>query len=808
MAMNHNKVVLFITFWLCLLLPVSGNASEGAAKKPDGKKPEKNSKFKTYSGVITEEAKTEKGIFTVHMVDDKVYYEISPKVCGKEFLWVASAAKTQTGYGYGGSPVAQKVVRWERKGDNILLRQVTYKIQAKKGSAEAIAVKASNLPAVLASYKILCFSGEEENTGNPVIEVTKLFTGDLEEFSPKRMLDAASIDSKRSFIDWVKSFPKNIETRVLLTFRPKPQAPGQPFSRGRNDKSISLELHHSMVMLPEKPMMPRFLDKRVGYFNQVYQDYSGGNLQKVNQVAVIQRFRLEKKDPQAALSEPITPIVFYIGREVPEKYRPWVKSGIEAWNVAFEQAGFRNAIVGKYAPGLKEDPRWDPEDARYASIRWFASTVLNARGPRISDPRSGEILDSDIQLHHNVLKLVRDWYFTQASPNDPKAQKLPFSDELMGKMLEFVVTHEVGHAIGLHHNFKASSGMTVSQVRDRAFTAKYSHTPSIMDYGRFNYVAQPGDGANLIPFISSYDKFAIEWGYRPFPSAKTPEAERPFLNEIAARQLNDPKLRFGISPITGPVSAGDHTIQAEDLSSDAIEATGLGLKNLERIMGFLVEGTSRSGENYDELAGMYNEVLTQLRMEMGHVAHMVGSIEVHNKVHGMEGDFYTPLDVAKQKAAVAFLQENIFKFPRFFLQKDLLKRIGMHDINKRVGEIHNRLLSALLSSDRADRISDLEASGYDTYRVSQMVGDLSKGIFSEFSQGNSKVGPLRRNLQRMFVKKLLDNLDNDKVNGDLKAASHFQLAALAKTLNGYSSEDRTTEAHVSNLYEKIQRELN
>jgi hypothetical protein len=775
-------------------------AKEVKAKKEKGKK---KNKFKEYDEVITKEAKTKKGIITTHMVDENLYYEIPAKVIGKEFLWVTQLSKAQTGFGYSGTPTAKRVVRWERHGDKVLLRDIKYQLHAKEGTPEAIVVKASSIPAVIGSYKIVCFAKDK----TPVVDVTKLFTGDVPEFSPKRRLNAAAIDKNRTFITSVKAFPLNVEVRVLATYKPKPPKPvtgaARFFRRGPQANTISVEVHHSMVKLPDKPAMARLADKRVGYFGHTFEDYSGKDQQKVDQVSVIHRFRLEKKYPGAKLSEPKKPIVFYVGRGVPEKYKPYVKQGIDDWQGAFEQAGFKKAIIGKYAPSAEEDPDWDAEDARYSTIRWLPSTIKNAMGPHVVDPRSGETLEADVLMYHNVLHLLRDWFYVQASPNLPGAQKLPLSDELMGKLLRNVVSHEVGHSLGLRHNFKASSGVTIKQLRDPVFTEKNGHTPSIMDYARFNYVAQPGDGAVLIPRIGPYDRFAIEWGYKQFPGIKDPQDEKPFLNKIAARQLTDPLLRFGSGRGIGPEGGSDHTAQTEDLGSDAIEATRLGLKNLKRIMGYLVEGTSKEGEDYTELKNMYDMLIFQYTLEIGHVARLVGGVENHNKVYGMKGDVFTPLDVPKQEAAVKFLIERCFSVPGFLLDRDLIKRLGMHDISKQIGNAQSRMLRILLNSQRAALIGDIEASGYKTYPVFKLVGDITAGIFSEMSKSGAKIGVLRRNLQRTYTEMLTDNLVKKDVNGDLRAASRFHLKQLAEKLKVYSAGNDITRSHVMDLLEQI-----
>jgi hypothetical protein len=794
-----NKRIILI---IAVILSLCMTAAAKDKVKTDPKEKEEP-KIKSYEEIITKDAKTFKGVFTVHRVDEKIYYEIPDEMLGKEFLWVTQLSKAQTGFGFSGMPKGNRVVRWERFGKNILLRDIKYQIHAKEGSPEYGVVKAASFPAVIASYKIACSSAD----GTPVIDVTDLFVGDVPEFSVKKMLDAASHDKNRTFITSVKVFPINIETCVLATFTPKPPTPLKPGERpGRQrptEDSISVEVHHSMVKLPDTPMMPRIADVRVGYFGHTYEEYSGPDGQQVDKISLIHRFRLEKKDPNAELSEPVKPIVFYVGRGIPEKYKPYVKQGIEDWIPAFEQAGFKNAIIGKYAPTEAEAPDWDAEDARYSSIRWLPSTIENAYGPHVADPRSGETLEADVLIFHNVLKLARDWFFVQASPNDPAGQKLPLPEELMGKLIRYIVAHEVGHTLGLRHNYKASSTVPVEKVRDAEFTETYGHTPSIMDYARFNYIAQPGDGASLIPRIGPYDRFAIEWGYKPFPGVKEPADEKPFLNKIAARQLTDPLVRFGGGGESGTVGRGDYTSQAEDLGDNAIEATRLGLKNLELIMEYIVPGTSKEGEDYRELKNMYNSLLIQFGLEMGHVANMVGGVEVLNKVYGMGGDVFSPLEASKQKAAVQFLQNNCFRLPSFLPGKDVIKCLGMHDITTQILNVQKRILNALLDPLRVNRIGDIEAAGYKTYPIFDLIGDLTNGIFSEISGNAPGIGIFRRNLQRAYVELLIDNILKPGINGDLRAASRFHLDRLAKKLGTYTAGNGTARSHVRDLHERI-----
>ena len=665
-----------------------GPATKGAFQKRVAKGAggsTKQGQIKNYDDVITNEAKSEKGLFMVHRLEDKIFYEIPTDVLGKELLWVTQIEKTGIGSGYGGTPVGEHVVRWEQRNEDILLREVKYDIRADTKDPIQNAVKASSVEPIIAVLPIKAYGKDK----TPVIEVTEIFTGDLPEFSAGRRLGGGSADRSKTFIEGVKAFPENIETKVLLTYRrgaggagaglptPTPSPDPDPTPRrrpgagggGGAQGAVTVLVHHSMVKLPDEPMRPRKADDRIGFFTESFQDYGDIRNHQVEDVKYITRWRLEKKDPDAEVSEPKKPIVYYIGREVPDKLRPFIKKGVESWQAAFEKAGFKNAIVAKDAPTFREDPYWDAEDARYSTIRWLPSTTENAMGPHVHDPRTGEILEADIQMYHNVLKLARDWYFIQASPNDPKAQTLPLPDDLIGELLTYVVAHEVGHTLGFPHNMKASSAFTVAQLRDPKFTAENGTEASIMDYGRFNYAAQPGAGARLIPKLGPYDFFAVEWGYKQFKGRPSYDDEKPKLDEIASRQVKDPTLRFG-SP-----NGSDPSSQTEDLGSDPVAATELGLKNIDRVAAYLVKATSKKGEDYDQLQNMYSQLIAQRNRELSHVTAMIGG-SVENNVWFGEGDRrYNAVPGEEQKKAIAFLNAHAFTTPTTLLNADILRRL-------------------------------------------------------------------------------------------------------------------------------------
>ncbi|HXJ59819.1 MAG TPA: zinc-dependent metalloprotease [Verrucomicrobiae bacterium] len=784
----------------------SGGTGAGAEAKPaDEKKPDP---IKPYEKVITKEAKTIRGLFAVHRIDEKIYYEIPTNELGKEFLWVSQIEKTQAGFGYGGgTQLGDRVVRWELHNKDILLRDVKYSIRAEANDSIRRAVEATSLEPVIRKFPVAAWGTNKA----AVIEVSDLFLGDLAEFSAKSRVGAQGADKARSFLDGVKAFPDNIETKVLMTYSlsggPGAFSTNAPLPLTRRDPSqsaVSVLLHHSMVRLPEQPMHPRRHDARVGFFNVAFEDYGTAEHQ-VEQIRYITRWRLEKTDPTAEKSEPKKPIVFYVGRGVPEKWRPWIKKGVEAWQPAFEAIGFQNAIVAKDAPSVEEDPDWDAEDARYSTLQWLPSTIENAQGPHVHDPRTGEILEADILIYHNILKLQRDWYFTQVSPLDPRAQTMPLPDELMGELLAYVVTHEVGHSLGFPHNMKASSSYTVEQLRDPQFTSKYGVEASIMDYGRFNYVAQPGDGARLIPILGPYDYFALEWGYKEFPNATNYAQEKKLLDVISARQVYDPKLRFG-----DPNPSVDPTQQTEDLGSDPVRATELGLKNLDRIMGFLVKASCKEGEDYELLQDLYSQTIAQRDRELGHVANVVGGVVMNNLWFGHADKVYTPVPSERQRAAVRFLSQNAFQTPTNLLPADILQRLEPGGAADRLISSQRRLLSVLLDDNRNRRMAEnAPRTEGGPYVSADLLRDLHDGICGEFDAAPTQVDLYRRNLQRVFVELLGTQANRTDTGSDLPAAARAELRRLLDLVKKSvdNAKDPVTRAHLEDLSARIDRAL-
>ncbi len=804
-----------------------------------------------YSEVITSKAKTIKGLFTIHFLDDKYYFEIPDSVIGREILVVnrisKSAAGSRAGFlGYAGDEIGKNVISFEKGQNNkIFIRSISYQESARDSAGMFESVRNSNLQPIVAAFDVKAYARDSvSGTRGSVVDITDYVMSDNDVFffqaQTKRSLGLSQYQRDNSYVVGVNSFPDNVELKTVKTYMrtATPGFGGQGSavvpSFGASGTPTTYELNTSMVLLPKSTMRPRYFDPRVGYFTTNYVDFDQ-NPQGVQQVRMITRWRLEPKPEdvdkymKGELVEPAKQIVYYIDPSTPRKWVPYLIQGVNDWNVAFEKAGFKNAITARIAP-LK-DSTWSIEGANHSAIVYKPSDVANASGPNIHDPRTGEIIESHINWYHNVMNLVRNWYFIQTAAVDPHARTLHFSDSLMGQLIRFVSSHEVGHTLGLRHNYGSSSSVPVEKLRDKAWVEANGHTPSIMDYARFNYVAQPEDNISekgLFPRIGDYDKWAIEWGYRWMPEAKTPQAEVPILNKLTVEKLKNHRNWFGTES-----DADDPREQNEDLGDDAMKASAYGIKNLQRIIVKLPEWTRESNKDYSSLEELYGQLTTQFGRYMGHVAKNIGGIMTTPKTVEQQGMVVEFVSKAKQKEAMAFLQEQLFKTPRWMINAQVNDLMDNTSPLTTVSKLQDPVLTRLLSNSTFDKLLRFEAEEPgNAYTATDMVTDLKKGIWSELST-HQPIDIYRRNLQKSFVEKMINIIDGDKGNpitlivttpgrggfgastaysktSDVMSIAKLQLRILNTEIRAAypTIADGATKAHLQDVSDRITAALN
>ena len=741
------KILLLILFLTTTIL------SAQKKEETDEKKPKK-----TYSEIIDDSFKTDNGLFKVHQKDQIFYYEIPRELLDQEMLMVTRIAKTSNGIGYGGQKINSQVLRWQLKKDMILLRIVSYENIANDSLPIYESVRNSNFEPILSSFEIKTVNPEDSSI---VIDVTSLFSTDIKALGfpqyRRKSLKITSLDKKRSFIESIKSFPINIEVRNVLTY-----ISSEPPSQ-RNSQTISLEINNSMLLLPKEKMEPRFLDRRVGYFSQTQTDY-GLDEQKAKSTSYIRRWKLIPKDIEAynrgELVEPIKQIVYYIDPATPEKWRKYLKQGVEDWQIAFEAAGFKNAIICKYPPSKQEDPDWSPEDARYSVIRYYASDIQNAYGPHTADPRTGEILESDIGWYHNVMNLLRNWYLIQTAAVNEMSRSVKFKDEVMGELIRFVSAHEVGHTIGLPHNMGSSYSYPVDSLRSPTFTSNHGVAPSIMDYARFNYVAQPEDGVkNFYPKVGTYDIWSVKWGYTYF-SDEDKNSEKKILNDWIKNNADDYNYWFGYSNGIDPRS------QTESIGSDNMDASYYGLLNLKRIVPNLIDWSYEEGKNYEDLKELYMNVNNQFRRYIGHVTTNIGGIYEDLKSNDQEGSVYNHVPKNVQKKAIYFLNEHVFSSLDWLVDKNVLNKIENIGAQERIRVIQNYALNRVFDYSRLSRmIENKLINGNLSYSIQEMILDINKGIWGDLSNTNP-IELYKRNLQKSYINIFIDMMENEKTQSN------------------------------------------
>jgi hypothetical protein len=780
-----------------------------------------------YNRVITAEAKTRRGMFLTHRVGDRLYFEIPSRELNKDLLLVGRYARAAAAdpnlpggqFGeYGGDQFLERTLRWERNGNRVILRSPSFAITADSALPVYRAVQASNYASIVAVLNVESYGPDSA----VVVDVTRLFTSFVPEIMALRVQTPPQFDPSRSYVERVLAFPDNVEVEATQTGTMTPAGPPAIGAAAR--PATSVLAHWSLVRLPEQPMMPRRFDERVGFFSVRMVDF-GTDEHRSAQRRYITRYRLECAGPADAngLCTPKKPLVYYVDPATPDKWKPYVRQAILDWQPAFEAAGFKNGIVPVDPPA--NDPDWSPEDIRHTVIRWLPSTTENAVGPHVHDPRTGEILNGSVRMFHNILNLQRDWYFTQAAAIDPRARAWPMPDSLMGRLLQFVVAHEIGHTIGLQHDQLGSSTYPADSVRSPTWVRKMGHSPSIMDYSRFNYVAQPEDGISLediIPRVGPYDKFAIMWGYRPIPGARTPERERPTLDEWARVQDTIPWYRFSANNEFGAYG----TLSEAVGDADPVKSTALGFKNIQRVIGYVAGAATRRGEDNSDLKEIYDRTVGQWATEGSHVATVVGGGTVQYKSGSQTGPVYVVLPKSRQQDAVRFLNENVFRTPAYLVRPELASRIEAGGMIARVNGAQTRVLTTLFDDGRMNRLIEGEAVATnkgDAYTLSEMLDDVRRGIWSEIYAGRS-IDAFRRELQMDLLTQIGNKLNPPPENpiiaqqraqfgiprpaplsDDAKSQLRGTLVTLRTDLRAATGRvgDRATQLHIQGAIRRI-----
>ncbi|MEG2865382.1 MAG: zinc-dependent metalloprotease [Mucinivorans sp.] len=783
-------------------------SADTTAKKA---KPEKGS----IAAVIdSTKAKYHKGLLTVVEQEGKYFFLMPKSLLGRDLLVVNRISKAPAGLrsgftGYAGDQIAEIMIRFAKSpdGETVFLENIsTRELPRDTTGAMYQNVMRSNMQPIDYAFEI---KGKNKAADTLLIDVTDFFGGDneLSGFDEwvKGSLEINSFQKDKSYIIGAKSFPNNTDVQSVKTYSFRPSGTlwnGKPYPA----QAVTFQLNTSIIALPEVPMQPRYADDRVGYFSESYVDFDS-DPQGVKAKSMITRWRLEPKPEDVEkykagqLVEPIEQIIYYIDPTTPAKWVPYLIAGVNDWEPVFRKAGFKNAIKAMVAPTVEQDSTWSLDDARHSAIVYKPSTIPNASGPHVHDPRTGQILESHVNWYHNVMSLVRNWYMLQAGPNDKRAQKLEFPEELMGDLIRFVSSHEIGHTLGLRHNFGATSCTPVDSLRSRNYLLKNGHTPSIMDYSRFNYAVQPEDGIEpqlQYPRIQDYDNWAIEWGYRRFPDLKTADSEKAKLNEWIIEANKNPRLWFGHE-----MNPDDPRSQSEDLGDNQMKANALGIKNLQRVIKGLPEWAKENNEGFDKLEELYGEVFGQYMRYVGHVAKWVGGIYQNPRTVEQGTDVYSYVEKEKQVEAMNWLVKYWLTTPQWLLDNDIFTRTGLNSTVIMTNAYNSGFMRLLTPRAMNNMISAEAALGSKSYTIGDFFNTLTPAVMVSTPDVHQRIA------QKIYVDRLLSMVSGERINtkSDMTSVVMAQLRSIQSRLSAAQVANSTIAAHNKYLVQRIKDTL-